>query len=308
MRTFLQLVQAACDELGIPQLTQIVGAQDDQSRQLLALSNREGREFSGAANRYGGWQALHKEYIFQTVSLPETTGDTVEGSPVISNIPSTAGIVANTWTVVMDSVPYQAKVISVDSGTQVTIDQNATSTVTGASISFGQNAYDLPSDLNYFMDKTGWDGNFRWQLLGALDAQEKNVLKYGISPVGPRRSFWILGNKMIINPTPTESGNVIAYDYLSNNWCLSPAGAGQNLWTTDDDTYALDEDCFILGLKYRWKRAKGLDYGEEFREYVDECNRVLSRDGWGRDLPTNAQATGLNLLSDANIPDTGFGM
>lgn len=305
--TLLQLVQSAADELGIPQPAQVIGAQDDTSRQLLALAIREGKEFSQLANKNGGWQDLHVEYIFTTNAVPTTTGDLTLGSKIITNIPSTAGIAGETWTVTGNGIAYQAKVVSVDGPTQVTIDQAATETLTGVSLAFGQAAYDIPSDLEYFLDKTFWDGSYRWQLLGPLEAQEKNVIKYGISPVGPRRRFWILKDKLWINPTPTNTTDIIAYDYLSNAWSLSPDGLDQNTWVSDLDTYKLDDDCFILGLKYRFLRAKGLDYSEEYRTYQDACFRVMARDGAGRDLPTNAQSTGINLLSNANIPDTGFG-
>lgn len=43
-QTLLQMMQAVCDEVGLPTPTLIVGSQDQQIKQLLALANREGRE------------------------------------------------------------------------------------------------------------------------------------------------------------------------------------------------------------------------------------------------------------------------
>ena len=63
-RTLLDLIQQAADEIGIPQPSAIIGQVDDQSRQLLALANREGKDFSIMANSRGGWQNLHKEHTF----------------------------------------------------------------------------------------------------------------------------------------------------------------------------------------------------------------------------------------------------
>jgi len=109
-------MQQAADELGIPQPSQIIGAVDDQSRQLLALAIREGKDFSVLANGAGGWQNLHKEYVFFTQVLTATTGDITSGSPVITNIPSTAGVTAETFFVDGTDLPIKAKVVSVDSG------------------------------------------------------------------------------------------------------------------------------------------------------------------------------------------------
>jgi hypothetical protein len=306
MRTFLELIQQAANELGIPQPSQIVGAVDDQSLQLLALANREGKDFSVMANGNGGWQNLHKEYTFTTQTIT-TTGDVTSGSAIITNIPSTAGIVAGTWAVSAEGIPYQAFVASVDSATQVTLTVVAEETFTATDLIFGQVAYDLPSDFEYFTQKTWWDGAYRWQLLGPISAQEKQVLRYGISPVGPRRRFYVRVNKLWLDPVPTEE-TLIAYDYFSNGWCESDAGVAQSRWQADTDVYKLDEDCFIQGIKWRFLRAKGLDYLEEKAAYDSDTIRVQSRDGGNRDLPVNATASNnINLLSNANVPDVGYG-
>lgn len=305
-RTFLQLIQQAADELGIPQPSQVIGAVDDQSRQLLALSNREGKDFSAMANGNGGWQNLHKEYTFTTSTI-STTGNVSSGSAVITNIPSTVGIVAGTWAVSGNGLPYQAYVLSVDSSTQVTLTVEADASYTGTALIFGQVAYSLPSDFEYFVQKTFWDGAYRWQLLGPISAQEKQVLRYGISPAGPRRRFYIRTNKMWLDPVPTED-TLIAYDYFSNAWCTSSGGTDQTIWTADTDLYKLDNDCFIQGIKWRFLRAKGLDYSEELAAYNADCIRVLGRDGGNRDLPINSScADSFQLLSDRQVPDTNYG-
>ncbi len=307
-RTLLQLIQQATAEIGIPQPQQIVGATDEQSIQLLSLAIREGKEFSALANSYGGWQNLHEQYVFFTEVDAATTGDITNGSRVITNIPSTAGLVANTWFVDGTGLPIKAVIVSVDSGTQVTIDRPCTETTTGVSLTFAKGGYDLPSDFAYFTQLTYWDGSYRWQLLGPISAQEKQVLKYGISPTGPRRRFYIRKNKMFLDPIPYTDGETLAYDYYSNAWCESAAGVGQQYWQADTDIYKLDEDCFVMGLKWRYLRAKGLDYTQEYADYENESVRVMGRDGGNRDLPLNARSsTEIQLLSDNQIPDTGFG-
>lgn len=306
-RTLLQLVQQAADELGITQPQLLFSSTGDQERQLVALAKREGEEYSRVANHQGGWQQLQKEYIFSTVCNATTTGNTVSGSAVITGIPSTSGIVADTWTVSGNGIRYQAKVVSVDSPNQVTINIPATATATNISLSFGQKAYDLPSDFAYFLNQTFWDGSYRWQLLGPLEAQEKQVLRWGISPVGPRRRFWVLQDKIWLDPTPSTSGDIIAYDYYSTNWCKSATTTPQSIWQADTDTYLLDEDAFIQGMKWRYLRAKGLDYSQEKVLYDEVISRILSRNGGARTLPINSMNMDYHLLSSANIPDTGFG-
>mgnify|MGYP003394056902 CR=1 FL=1 len=305
MSTFLALVQAAANELGIPEPSQVIGAADDTSKQLLALSNREGKEFFQMANKNGGWQKLHKEYTFTTTGY-STTGTVTNASAVITAIPSTSGYSVG-MLVTGTGIGINAAILTVDSGTQVTLDTAATATGTAVSLTFGVDNYALPSDLEYFAAKTFFDKTYRWMLLGPLEAEEKQILKYGIVAVGPRRQFWIRNDRMYIRPVPSNLTDVLAYDYMSNAWCASAGGTAQKVWTADTDTYYLDEDCFILGLKWRFLRAKGLDYSQEFDTYMKAANRVMGRDGGARDLKLNAQAVAIGLISSNNIPETGFG-
>lgn len=303
----LGLVGAACDEIGIKAPLTIVSNLDPQVKQLLALANREGKEFFEIAHRLGGWEELRGEYKFTTSAITTLTGNLTSGSPVITNISNTAGIVANKWGVSGTGIPYASRVQSVDSATQVTMDSNATASGTAIALIFGQDAYSMPTDFAYFITQTFWDRTFRWQLLGPLSAQEWQVLKSGISPTGPRKRFRVMNNLFYLDPLPSDSTSTEVFEYYSNAWCQSLAGASQSKWTADTDYYTLDDDCFVLGIKWRFKAAKGLDYEQEKKTYDDACQRKIARNGGNRDIPLNASASGLRLLNNSNCPDTGFG-
>jgi len=292
--------------MGIPSPPSVIGNTDDQVVQLLALANREGKEFYAQGQRNDGWEELHLEYSFATAGSGALTCDTVSGSAVITGLSTTTNIAVG-YAVFCNSFPANARVVSVDSATQVTVSLNSTATVTATNISFGKEKFSMPSDFAYFIVQTFWDGNYRWQLLGPLDAQEKNVLKYGISPAGPRKRFWIMGNYMYLNPAPTTTGEYIYYDYYSNAWCQSASGTLQSIWTADTDYYNLDDEAFILGLKWRFLAAKGLNYAQEKQTYELQVQRLMSRNGGNRAIPLNAQTSGINLLNAGNVPDTGFG-
>jgi hypothetical protein len=257
------------------------------------------------ANGTGGWQNLHKEYTFPTVVV-STTGNTTAGSAVVTGIPSTAAITALTYGCAGAGIVDQSRVLSVDSSTQVTLDTVATETGTGVALTFGKIAYDLPSDFEYFVNRTFWDNSFKWELLGPISAQEKQILRYGIIASGPRTKFYVRNNKLWLNPMP-ESVVTVAYDYYSNAWCSSAGGTPQAKWTADSDTYNLDEDCFVMGLKWRYLRAKGLDYTQELRDYEMDCSRVAARDGGARELPLAGGTYGARFLNSDNIPETGYG-
>lgn len=304
-RNLLALVQAACDELGIPRQTQLVGNVDPGATQLLALANREGKEFSTASHRIGGWQEMRIEYTFNTAGVGSITGNTTNGSAIITGMSTTTGIVAG-YIGSINGFVSGVSVVSVDSSTQVTMSANATATATGVSMSFGSQSYSFPSDFGYFIQQTMWDRAFRWQLLGPLEAQEWQVLKSGISPTGPRRRFRIMGNQFYIDPVPSSVTTEV-FEYYSNSWCQSAGQALQTIWTADTDYYVLDDDAFILGLKWRYLAAKKLDYQEEYNSWTMRTERLMARNGGNRTLPLNATAAGVNFLNNNNVPDTGYG-
>lgn len=241
-KSLLTMIGNAADEIGIGTPTLIFGNTDSQVKQLLALANREGKEFAAAATAWGGWPQMRKEHIF-------------------------------TLTTAVDN-------------------------------------YAFPSDWQFYLNQTQWDRSNHWQLLGPLEAQEWQVLKSGLSPTGPRRRFRIMASRIYIDPVPVaaDNGLTMAMEYISTNWCQSAALVGQSAWAADTDLYVLDEDCFILGLKWRWKAAKGLDYSEERMTYEDAKGRAKGRAGGARTLPLNALSSDIPwLLTSAQIPDSGFG-
>lgn len=304
-RTFLQIIQTVCQEIAIPVPTFAFGNTDPQVVQLIALANREGREFSSLPNKNGGWQELRKQYAFSTAGVGSLTGNTTISSAVVTGITSTAGIVAG-YVANGTGIPTETLVVSVDSATQVTLDTAATATATGVSLSFGKQSYSLPSDFGYFLTKTFWDRSFRWQLLGPLEAQEWQVLKSGISTSGPRSRFRIMGNLFYLDPVPSEVHS-LAMEYYSTGWCQSVLGVAQSHWAADTDYYSLDDDAMELGLIWRYLAAKRFGFDVEKRTYDLTTQRLLSRNGSTRDLPLNMSNEGQFFLGSNNIPDSGYG-
>jgi hypothetical protein len=304
-RTFLSLVQQACGEIGITQPTSLFGNENATERQIIALSNREIKEFSSVANKNGGWQNLHKEYTFNTEFL-NTTGSFTEGSAVITGIPSTVGLTADDWAISSTGFDNNTRIVSVDSATQITVTSPATSTGTAQELNFGKIAYSIPSDFEYFVDKTFWDNKFKWALIGPITAQEKQILRYGVIASSPRNKFYIRLNKIWLDPVPTDS-SIIAYDYYSNAPVLKQDATYSSVWTDDNDIYILDEDVFIQGLKWRFLRSKGLDYEEEYQNYELDVQRSISRDGGSRDLSLNSRGYSTQFLNGFNVPETGYG-
>lgn len=322
--SLLTAIQQACGELAIPVPTTVISNQDPQVTQLLTLATREGRDFSRIPGQWSGWPEMRREYTFSLV--PATTGsnggvyvgNTTINSNVITGIADTTGILTG-YGVSGGSILTGAIVTGVTAGPggTVTLNTPANATSTGLSFSFGQITYDLPSDYKYMLQQTQWDRNFRWQMLGPISGQEWQTIVSGITPVGPRIRYRIMadpndptaGQRFWIQPPPgAAQTDVIAFEYMSTSWCTSSGGIYQSAWAADTDLYLWDDDLLTLGVKWRWLRAKGLDYGEEREQYQKAIDMQMSRSGANRVLPLNAHSWGnVHLLGTANVPDTGFG-
>lgn len=84
--------------------------------------------------------------------------------------------------------------------------------------------------------------------------------------------------EFLTTPTPPP-GQTIAYEYVSRNWVIAPDQTQQAQFTADADTTFLEEGLIRLGLVWRFKQTKGLDYADDLRTFEIEVEKVTGRDG-----------------------------
>lgn len=166
-------------------------------------------------------------------------------------------------------------------------------------------SYALPTDFRFIIGATWWDRTNYWRLFGPASAQQWQELKSGIIADGIRRWFRIRADLFLIHPTPTVTGDTIAYDYMSNSWCETAAGAALSSWAADTNVGVLDEELMQMGLVWRFLKAKGLAYGEELGSYEREVDKAMGRDGGAPMLNMGGTKMEPNLA--VNIPESGFG-
>lgn len=233
--SLLDIVQDACDEIGISQPSAVIGNDSDQIRQMLALSNAEGKRL---ARRYR-WQVLQKEATFTTLAAA-SQGD-------INTIASDGFL--------------------------------------------------------YVLNDTIWNRDTRRPVFGPLAPRDWQMLQ--ASPItGPFDEYRIRGDLLLFEPTPT-AGETCAFEYISKHWCESSGGTGQEAWAADADVGRLDEGLMTLGLIWRWKKAKGFDYAEDFNEYEALVADAMARDGSKATLDLGGGIT--DFQPGIFVPQTGYG-
>jgi len=217
----LGIIQAVQAELGLPQAASVVNNTDPTTTQMYYLANRTLDELRRMHPT--GWTTMRNEYNLVVNTPIITTCDTTQNSPIITNIAAgTSGLAANLWAVQANSTPQAARILSVDSSTQVTMDMEATGTITSADVTFAQDTYYYPGDWDFTQNRTMWDRTNRWELLGPDSPQLDQWHRSGIVATGPRRHFRRLGSipqRFRIWPPPAEIASPLqlVFEYLSTN-------------------------------------------------------------------------------------------
>jgi hypothetical protein len=295
----LQLIQETSNELGLVAPTYVAGNTNQDVIQLLALMNRQGYNLTKEYD----WRALQIEYRFYTQAIT-TTGDVVNGSPIITNVADTTGL-SNKWMASTgNGVPQDCSVVSVV-GSTVTMNQPMQATEVGASLVFGQTKYDLPPDYESITDRTHWDKTKHWEMLGPEDAQQWQWLKSGYISTGPRVRWRILGQYFQIWPI-MNTQEYLGFEYRSKGWARSSSDEIKNSFTADTDTTVFDDQIMILGTKLRYWQIKGFDTTALQQEYDRYLNVAKANDKGAPNL-SFAPYPSKVLIGYANIPDTGYG-
>ena|ERR1700722_13752141 len=313
--TVLQMVQRAEAELGLPQSSSAyTSSADATGTQMGALANRVIDEL----RRMGRWTAMQFEYNLVVSPPTDTTGNMAPQSAVITNIPSTAGLQPNYWQVTGPGISQAARIQSVDSPTQITMDMENTNTeaIVGAEIQFLLDTYPIPPDFDFFNNRTMWDRTNRWELLGPDSPQLDQWHRSGIVATGPRRHFRKIGpypSTFRIWPPPAEivAPLQLVFEYLSIaavavNGNDTDGVAFAQYFTNDDDTPLLDDQAITMGIKWMFWEAKGFgSYVTMQNRWIDYVKRLLARDGGAPTIPLVSRVNPI-FLSPANVQDGFF--
>ena len=209
--SLLTLVQNAADRIGIVRPSSVIGSADGQVRQLLSLSQQEGKELA----RRHPWQSLIKEKTITAIAAEEQTSG-------------------------------------------------------------------IPTDFDRFVDETFYNRTQKRKVEGPLNAKEWADYK-GRTTTAIWDAFRVRGNAGLLAPTPTANDSYV-YEYVTTYWATTSGSTTPSLaaWAADTNEGILSEELMTDGIVWRFKKAKGLDYAEEFRTYEAQLALMMGRDGGKR--------------------------
>lgn len=135
--------------------------------------------------------------------------------------------------------------------------------------------------IRFILNDIMWNRTLRLPVFGPIDPQKWQQIKANttVSLQQYRIRGVTTGTQatLLITPAPS-AGQTIAFEYITDNWVLNgstPAAA----FVADSDTILIPESLVLAGLKWRWKKEKGLDYAQDFDSYENLVADSMGRDG-----------------------------
>jgi hypothetical protein len=137
----------------------------------------------------------------------------------------------------------------------------------------------IPTDYDRMLNGTFFNRTAHRYVEGPMDPVEYQRYKASTTTI-IFDAFRIRGNDMLLAPTP-NAGDEYAFEYISTYWVATgnaPTTLAQASWLADSDVSILPEELLTLGIVWRFRQAKGLDYGEAFRTYEAQLMLAQTRD------------------------------
>ena len=157
-------------------------------------------------------------------------------------------------------------------------------------------------DFLRYINDTDWDRS-NYRKMSLVTPQEWQVLKSSVvTNVGIIRYYREQSGNILI--TPDESGDTVAFEYISNQWITDSTGVtSKAAFTADSDLVKFPEFLMELGLKYELKAGDGLPAAVELKEFEDARDNLVAAETPKRIIGPKYNYNTRN----PNLPDTGVG-
>jgi hypothetical protein len=138
----------------------------------------------------------------------------------------------------------------------------------------------LAADFARFVDNSIWDRSTGRQVYGPLSPQQWQLEQSSPTFSSLYYGFRLRGTDWLMTPTPSV-GETIAYEYVSNLSVYKSTDSvpTQDHFQADTDRSIFPETILARGVRWRFLRAKGMPYSQEYQVWVELVQRHASRDG-----------------------------
>jgi len=134
----------------------------------------------------------------------------------------------------------------------------------------------LLPNLRYVVNDTIWNRSLKRPIFGPLSPQiyQQNKAFY---QAGPWSQYRIMNDQLLFYPAPA-AGQSIWIEYVTEAIATNYKNNEITVLSDDLDIPLFDCEAVRLGLIWRFKQQKGLDYAEDVSKYEKRVNELLARD------------------------------
>lgn len=158
--------------------------------------------------------------------------------------------------------------------------------------------------FDYIINDTLWNRTIRYPLPGGTPPAQWQAEK-AFTTTGAYARYRIRGGHLLMLPAPA-AGLTIAFEYKTANWRSNvTTDVFGNSFAADTDYPLLDSRLITLGLVWRWKASKGLQYSENFQTYEAAVADAMARDGTKKPVSMNGCGDG-NFQPYVVVPLTNW--
>lgn len=142
-------------------------------------------------------------------------------------------------------------------------------------------AFQKPADYDRMLadaamaDAASW----LWGYTPIQSVSEWMDLRSGTGPTLSPGGWIILSGNFVFYPAPTGTAET---PYMRNAYATDEVGSAKSAFSADTDSFVLSDRLLTLGLIWRWKEWKGLEYAEDMRNYEIALAQEQSRDKGAR--------------------------
>lgn len=159
----------------------------------------------------------------------------------------------------------------------------------------------LPDDFDRFLNGSFFDRSTRRPVLGPITPQLWQGIQANPQLNRVFLAFRQRAGSMLVTPTPNGT-DTLAYEYITNKWARkSDLSTDYTTWQVDTDTSYLSEPIIKLGIRWRFKKSKGLPYGEDYDTYRAQRDNAQGVDGGAAAISISGREYQLGILP--NLPE-----
>lgn len=173
----------------------------------------------------------------------------------------------------------------------------------------GQGQYDLPGDFGREVGDTVYLATQYNSLRGSLTPSDWQRQKTGLQANLGRYRFRIFGLPLKLSITPTPSVvETLLMEYQTTSRVRQLDGGYKPTFFADSDVTLMPEELLKKGLEWRLRRAKGLDYSEEFDDYeMSRASRLAQALSMGSMPIAYRPYNDGDGIAYPYVPEAGFG-